>query len=101
MRHIYNTTFLLPEEKELVFVETIKGKILPRFTKRGIVVEPLFTRVFVEEQDGAGFSLQLIFPDEQEYHQFMENHREQFFNELHALMGNDLLHFSSLLKEVS
>ena len=66
MRHIHNTTFLLPEEKEKFFVDTIKEKILPRLRERGIVVEPLFTRVFVEEQDGAGFSLQLIFPDEKE-----------------------------------
>lgn len=101
MRHIHNTTFLLPEEKEKFFVDTIKEKILPRLRERGIVVEPLFTRVFVEEQDGAGFSLQLIFPDEKEYRLFMEKHCERLFDEILAAISKDTLYFSSLLKEIS
>ena len=100
MRHIYNTTFLVPEEKASFFTDTVKEKVLPRLVERGIVVEPLFTQVFVEEQDGAGFSLQLIFPDEEAYRQFAELHKETFFTELHALMGEELLHFSTLLKEI-
>lgn len=100
MRFVYNTTFHLPDSMENIFKEHIQKYTLPYLREEGVDFESLFTRVHVKQEEGRAFSLQLIFPTEKEYNKFLNQYRDDIFEDLHIRHGNQVLYFNTLLEEI-
>jgi len=101
MRYIFNTTFLVEEPLEQVWLTHLRTEYLPYLQAQKWCSDILFTQIKPEtRQDGISFSLQLIFDSKETLQQYLQNEQERFLQSLHDRFGQRILPFSTLLEEV-
>lgn len=80
--------------------ELITGKVIPHLCRLGFA-RPVFTRVLTNDRNAHyTYSLQVDMSDTAEYMRFMDEVIGEYSNIAEALFGENVLHFSSLLKKI-
>ena len=100
MRLVYNTTFHVDDEIAAGLIKSIKEFYIPYVKAKGLCCDILFTRVIVHEEEGRSFSLQLVFPSEEDDAIFIDIYKDKLLGVLIELFGQNLLHFSTTLEEI-
>ena len=100
MRLVHNTTFLVNNGCDEEFCRLIRARHLPDLHREGGLADSLFTRLRVDEPEGNSYSLQLIFLSANDLNYFTQYHLPLLLDNLHAALGNDILHFSTILEEI-
>lgn len=100
MRLIYNTTFHVEDNIASGLIKAIREFYIPYVKAKGLCSDILFTRVIVHEEEGKSFSLQLIFPSEENYATFIDLYKDRLLGILVELFGQKLLHFCTTLEEI-
>ena len=100
MRLVHNTTFLVSNGRDEEFCSLIRARHLPDLRREGRLADSLFTRLRVNEPEGNSYSLQLFFPSADDLDHFTRHRLPRLLDDLHAALGNDILHFSTILEEI-
>lgn len=100
MRLVYNTTFHVNTEIAEKLIQSIKEFYIPYVKTKGLCCDILFTRIIGHDEEERSFSLQLIFPSEEGYAIFIDIYKNKLLGVLIELFGQNLLYFSSTLKEI-
>ena len=100
MRYIYNTTFHLEEHIEPNWIEWMQKHYIPSVRKQNLCSDLLFTRIRIEEPHVKSYSLQLIFPTEENFLIFKEKYQQDLTQDLLDRFNKQVLYFSTLLEEL-
>lgn len=98
---LYNTSYLLDQELEDIFVEWMKTKFIPLLKETGTFSNNYFCKVMVAKDDGGlTYSLQLLFKTREQLEKYINNFESRTKAVFNAKFQNQVITFSSLLQEV-
>jgi len=98
---LYNTSYLLEQELEGVFVEWMKTKFIPLLKETSTFSDNYFCKVMVAQEDGGmTYSLQLLFKTREQLEKYINSFEPRIKAVFNARFQNQVISFSSLLQEV-
>ncbi|WP_321300019.1 DUF4286 family protein [Marinifilum fragile] len=98
---LYNTSYLLDQEIEGVFVEWMKTKFIPLLKETCTFSYNYFCKVMVAQEDGGmTYSLQLLFKTQEQLEKYINSFEPKIKAVFNARFQNQVITFSSLLQEV-
>ena len=98
---IYNTSYMFEKEIEPAFLEWMKGKFIPLLKETGTFSTSFFCKVMVSKEDGGiTYSLQLHFKNNAIFEKYIQSFEPRTKAVFQARFQNQVLSFSSLLREV-
>lgn len=100
MRIIYNTSFIIEEAIETAWIDFMRKNYLAVLQQNQLCEDLIFTKVSIDQPDGKTYSLQIVFKNEAQQLEFLENWLPAIEEKLIRQYANRYLCFSSLLTEI-
>lgn len=102
MKILYNTTFALPLEQELSFLDYVKDRYIPEVLGFGVLSDPRLGRVVSYEPntDGVSYALQFVAPSQQALDTFLASDGAECVSRLTGVLGTELVGFVTQMELV-
>lgn len=100
MQIIYNTTFIVNETIEKEWIDFMRKNYLAILQQHHLCEDLIFTKVSIDQPEGKTYSLQIVFGNETQQQEFLENWLAGIEEKLLCRYADRYLCFSSLLTEI-